>query len=84
MRKAAWFVLVSVLVICSGCAVQDPGAVLSHGPGFWVGLWHGFVAPWALIGHLFNKSIAVYQIGNSGYLYDLGFVLGLSWLNLLR
>ena len=39
-------------------------------------LLHGIVAPWALVGGFF-LDIRVYAFPNSGWFYDLGFMLGL-------
>jgi hypothetical protein len=46
-------------------------------PGFWLALVHGIVAPFALIGSLF-MDVRIYAFPNSGFLYDLGYLLGLS------
>lgn len=70
------------LILLSACASQVPSAV-EHGPqvpGFWWGLWHGFVFPWAFIGSLFSDSIAVYAVPNRGGWYDFGFFLGVTVL----
>ena len=45
--------------------------------GFVVGLFHGFVAPFAFIGSLF-ADVRIYAFPNAGRWYDLGFLLGLS------
>jgi hypothetical protein len=63
------------VLLLSSCA--DTGAAYSaDGPGFWMGLWHGFIVIFALIGHLFDSSIRVYASPNNGAWYDFGFVLG--------
>lgn len=68
------FLVLGCLLLCS-CA--DTGAAYSEdGPGFWHGLWHGFIVVFALIGHLFDSSIRVYAAPNNGGWYDFGFVLG--------
>jgi hypothetical protein len=46
--------------------------------GFWVGLWHGIVAPFIFIIGLFTPSIRVYETNNSGRWYDFGFLLGIG------
>lgn len=70
------------LLALSACASQVPAAV-EHGaqvPGFWWGLWHGFVFPFAWIGSLFDPDIAVYAVPNTGGWYDFGFFLGITVL----
>jgi hypothetical protein len=67
--------LLLVVLLLSSCA--DTGAAYSEdGPGFWTGLWHGFIVIFALIGHLFDSSIRVYAAPNNGGWYDFGFVCG--------
>jgi hypothetical protein len=45
-----------------------------------LGLWHGFVFPFAWIGSLFDPQIAVYAVPNNGGWYDFGFFLGITVL----
>ncbi len=61
----------------SGCAHQPSGAVSPSAPGFLLGLWHGFIAPISLVGSFFADH-RMYAFPNSGVLYDLGFLLGIS------
>ena len=71
-----------LLLLLASCARQVPEAV-EHGaqaPGFWWGLWHGFVFPFAWIGSLFDSGIAVYAVPNTGGWYDFGFFLGVCVL----
>jgi hypothetical protein len=60
-----------------GCASQ--GVVPEPSiPGFFMGLVHGAIAPFALVGHIFDNGIRIYSVPNSGGWYDFGFLLGLS------
>ncbi len=48
--------------------------------GFWHGLWHGFSAPVTVVRSLFNDSVHVFDVHNSGNGYVFGFLLGvLLW-----
>jgi hypothetical protein len=58
-------------------ATQAAGAVSAAAPGFWYGLWHGFIFPLAWIVSLFAPNIAVYAVPNNGGWYDFGFFLGI-------
>ena len=71
-----------MVLALSACASQiDAGVSQDSGvPGFWWGLWHGFVFPWAWIGSLFDPDIAVYAVPNKGAWYDGGFFLGITVL----
>ncbi len=44
--------------------------------GFWLGLWHGIIAPVAFVISLFAESVSLYEVHNNGNWYDFGFVLG--------
>jgi hypothetical protein len=44
--------------------------------GFWVGYWHGMIAPVAFVVSLFNSKVGIYETHNNGKWYDFGFVLG--------
>lgn len=46
--------------------------------GFWVGLWHGIIAPIVFIIGLFTLKVKVYEIINNGRWYDFGFLLGIG------
>ena len=46
--------------------------------GFWVGYWHGMIAPIAFVVSLFNAGVGIYETHNKGKWYDFGFVLGTS------
>lgn len=44
--------------------------------GFWLGLWHGIIAPVTFIVSLFKDGVGVYEAHNSGGWYNFGFLLG--------
>jgi hypothetical protein len=44
--------------------------------GFWKGLWHGLIAPVTFIISIFTKTVRFYEVHNSGFWYNFGFVLG--------
>lgn len=71
-----------MILLVSACASQMPDAVeqSAAAPGFWWGLWHGFIFPFAWIGSLFDPDIAVYAVPNRGGWYDFGFFLGVTVL----
>ena len=84
MKKLILFaVLAAILVSLTACA---PGPNLGFKTadeegeiaGFWMGLWHGMIAPITFIISLFNRNVNVYEVFNSGGWYNFGFMLGLS------
>jgi hypothetical protein len=48
--------------------------------GFFSGILHGLVFPFALIGKLFGADIGLYADNNSGFFYWLGFIFGIGGL----
>lgn len=81
-RAVRTVVAIVALLALAACARQMDGGV-SQGaevPGFWWGLWHGFIFPWSWIGSLFNPDVAVYAVPNTGGWYDFGFFLGITVL----
>ena len=65
---------VFVLLLLSSLALEMPEN--SYESGFISGIWHGFIAPFSLIGMLFDSEIAVFATNNSGFFYALGFLIG--------
>ena len=44
-------------------------------PGFFMGLVHGVIAPIAMVAEIFS-DVRIYAFPNSGWPYDLGFLIG--------
>lgn len=64
------------VVLLSGCATAMPGTQVEGAAGFFAGFWHGFIAIYSLIGHLFDPTIVVFETPNNGGWYNFGFILG--------
>jgi hypothetical protein len=45
--------------------------------GFWLGFWHGLIAPVTFVLSLFKEDIGVYEVHNNGRWYNFGFIFGL-------
>ncbi|MBL8928957.1 MAG: hypothetical protein JNL54_02425 [Kineosporiaceae bacterium] len=68
-------------VLLAGCAAPDNDLAVEAGaqpPGFWLGLWHGIIAPITLIISWFSDTVGIYAVRNRGGWYDFGFMLGVS------
>jgi hypothetical protein len=71
------------LVLFSACApgpndrrdVPDDHGEVS---GFWMGLWHGAIAPITFVVSLFSREVQPYEVHNNGGWYNFGFLLGLT------
>jgi hypothetical protein len=70
--------LALVLGACAAGANPEVGVVSEEGDvaGFWLGLWHGIIAPVTFVISLFTDSVSLYEVHNNGNWYDFGFVLG--------
>lgn len=66
--------LLILVVLLTGCTFA--GTQPDETPGFFMGIWHGIIAPFTLIVRWFT-DIQMYAIPNTGFTYDLGFILGL-------
>ena len=67
----------ALLTLAACAATQSPTAVVPTAPGFWLGLWHGFIFPVAWIVSLFSDKVAIYAVPNNGGWYDFGYFLGI-------
>ena len=69
-----------VLALAACTATQAPTAVQPTAPGFWLGIWHGFIFPVTFVVSLFSDQISIYAVPNSGTLYDAGYFIGIVFL----
>jgi hypothetical protein len=77
MIAGAVFAVVAMLALEACAATQTTTAVAPSAPGFWLGLWHGFIFPVAWIVSLFTDKVAIYAVPNNGGWYDFGYFLGI-------
>ena len=61
-------------VLLSSCATQSAGNLLDP-PGFFHGLFHGFIILFSFIGSFFT-DYEIYAFPNTGGWYNFGFLLG--------
>jgi hypothetical protein len=40
--------------------------------GFWQGVWHGIIAPFAFVVSLFKENVGIYETHNNGRWYNFG------------
>lgn len=69
--------IVAALALAACTAHQAASGVAPDGPGFLLGLWHGFIFPVAWVASIFVPDIAVYAVPNNGGWYDFGYFLGI-------
>jgi ABC-type multidrug transport system permease subunit len=76
-RRVMWLIVLTLMLLTACTATQPAVSPDGDVPGFWLGLWHGFIAPVTFIISLFS-SIRIYAFPNTGLWYDFGFMLGIS------
>lgn len=79
MKRVTALALVT-LMLAACTATQSPAAVQATAPGFWLGVWHGFIFPVTFIVSLFTDDISVYSVPNNGEWYDAGYFIGIVFL----
>ena len=90
MKKITFILLiVSILFLFSSCLATDKILYQPQNPpGFLLGVWHGWIAPLALILGLFVDGVRIYSPYNTGWWYDAGFYMeiisGFGGLSLIR
>ncbi len=80
--RARWLFAAALVLLCA-CAPGvneqlDTSNAQGVIAGFWLGLWHGLIAPLTFLISLFTTNVRMYEVHNVGRLYDFGYVLGLS------
>ena len=79
MKRA--LILVALTLALAACvATEAPTAINPAGPGFLLGMWHGFIFPVSFVLSLFTGDIAVYAVPNGGHMYDFGYFVGIVFL----
>lgn len=75
-RKIFLFVsMVLLLFLAAGCFPGGGYSTPDHPAGFFMGIWHGWIAPVSLIWGLFDPSVRIYEANNTGWWYDFGFYI---------
>ena len=73
-RNYSWLTLAAVVLLVASCAAGN-GEYVDEQAGFFSGVWHGWIAPFALIAHIFDGDIRIYETNNTGIWYDVGFYI---------
>lgn len=81
IAKIMFLLLLAGALLALGCAAgsnPEAGTPTDDGTiaGFWLGLWHGFILFFTFIISLFNQNVGIYEVHNSGWAYNLGYLLG--------
>ena len=80
MKKESVLFMVVCALMLMACAAGPNVMVHEHGAGFCLGLWHGMIIFFTLIGSLFTDNVSIYEVSNNGSWYDVGFYLGVGMM----
>jgi hypothetical protein len=80
-KTSVLFLAIIFVLLLSSCAPGPNGLKKTPNAegkvaGFWLGVWHGLIAPITFIVSLFSDKVGIYDVHNSGSWYNFGFVLG--------
>lgn len=82
------FLFLILVLLLSSCL---PGTLITtdeRPAGFFMGIWHGWIAPISLIVGIFDAKVRIYEQNNIGWLYDFGYYIaiisGFGGLSLAR
>ena len=70
--RATLLALCAALLL-SACFPGSGHSSHARPAGFFMGIWHGWIAPVSLVGEFFNPELRVYEQVNTGFGYDFGF-----------
>lgn len=68
--------LFPLLLLLASCAAGNEQFTQDSPAGFLMGIWHGIISIISLIIHVFNDSVRIYEVNNTGGWYDFGFLIG--------
>ena len=74
-----FIILIVLPVFLSGCVPGDGTYDAGNPAGFFWGLWHGFIV-WItfFMGLFTGGDYTIYEAANTGWAYNLGFLLGIG------
>ena len=69
---------VAGLLLLTACFPGNERYTYEQPAGFFWGIWHGLIAIITLIGSLFSDNVTIYESYNTGFFYNLGFLIGVA------
>ena len=81
MWKRNIYLIIFLILFLSACVAgpntsANTPSVDGDLAGFFMGLWHGIIAPFTFVLSLLFEKISLYEVHNNGGWYDFGFVIG--------
>ena len=78
-RYVAAVLVLIIAFFALTCAPGNERWAWDNKAGFWAGIWHGLIIIITFIVSLFTKDVMIYESNNSGWSYNLGFLIGLCF-----
>ena len=70
-------IVLLVIFFLSSCTAGNQKSDIDPA-GFIMGLWHGVISLVTFVISIFNENVNIYEVNNTGWPYNLGFILGIS------
>lgn len=78
MKKLALTALILLLTLTLTACLPGDGSYTAAAPaGFFSGIWHGWLAPLSMLLGFIRGGYRIYEVNNTGLLYDLGFYIAI-------
>lgn len=77
MKKFKLIITVLLLVLLLTSCFPGKLDANDDPAGFFWGIWHGWIAPVSLIISIGKDHMNIFEMHNSGFLYNLGFYMGI-------
>jgi hypothetical protein len=82
-RFVALVLVFCVVLVSVSCAPGNDRWDQTMNPGdragFWAGIWHGLIIIITFVVSLFTRDVGIYEVNNTGWPYNLGFIIGLCF-----
>lgn len=79
MKKAILFISIAIVLSSCFAHTHQVNIVNADNPsGFFMGIWHGIIAPITFLISIFSDSVTVWDVNNTGNWYTFGFLIGVG------
>jgi hypothetical protein len=79
MKNKKLFIIVLISMLLVGCVPGNERFNSENPAGFFWGVWHGMIVWISFFMGLFTGgAYTIYESNNTGWAYNLGFILGMS------
>ena len=76
-RILTLFLVALAVITIVGCFPGDGRNTRIEPAGFFMGIWHGWIAPLSLVVGIFDHGVRIYETNNVGWWYDFGYYIAI-------